>query len=161
MTNMHLVSLVDHEQVMKISQIIQLIFPYPPLATGECIMSASTTQTSPPSVPSSPRLLLRYAPPWPELSPRADYWYWRLEQVLSAILWAGKKTGRIEDYAFADVLGPCFETWPESLDGRHIGAYSIKDAPSTRFFKVGRLIVILNSPRIAPHSLALSITYRK
>ena len=109
-------------------------------------MSTTTQTTAPTSVahPTATASRLRYSPPWPELSPRAGYWYWRLSQVITVGLWIAKKAGRIGGYAMTDVLGPCPEAWPESLDGKHFGRYSVKGCDSTLFYKVGRLVVIVD-----------------
>ena len=89
---------------------------------------------------------LRYAPPWPELSPRADYWYGKLERVISGGLWVAKKCGRIEDYFVGDVLEA--DAWPESLDGKHFGRFSMgRGLNVSSRYKVGRLIVIVDLKR--------------
>ena len=106
--------------------------------------TATTTISQQPLPPSTLRPRLRYAPPWPELSPRADYWYWRLEQVITAGLWIAKKLGRIEGYFMTDVLGPLPRTWPESLDGKHFGVYTIEGSDRSRFYKIWRLVVIVD-----------------
>ena len=86
---------------------------------------------------------LRYAPPWPEPSPRECYWYSRLARVISAGLWMTKKLGRIEDYVVVDVLDPV-EAWPESLDGKHFGRYAVKGFNRTSFYKIGRMVVVVD-----------------
>ena len=94
---------------------------------------------------SSPRL--RYAPPWPEPSPRECYWYSRLARVISAGLWMTKKLGRIEDYVVVDVLDPV-DAWPESLDGKHFGVFTMKGSDWSRFYKIGRMIVVVDLIRV-------------
>ena len=93
--------------------------------------------------PSSLHRPLRYAPPWPELSPRAVYWYGWLDRVISGGLWVAKATGRIEDYYVSDVR-LCFQAWPDSMDGKHFGQYPSEwRGSTTRFYKVGRLVVVV------------------
>ena len=109
------------------------------------IHETATASTTVESVNSLPRNL-KYAPPWSELTPRQAYWYWKLDRVISGILWVAKKRGLVTGYFCDDVKGHCFQAWPPSMDGKHFGIYEQwpQGSPSCRFIKVGRLVVIVD-----------------
>lgn len=110
-------------------------------ATDTQTAQTTTTQATPNTIK---RPLHRYSPPWKPLSPRAEFWYGKLERLTEAGLWLFRAVTRgkiADDYFISDVTDALW-VWPESLDHKHFGQWR-EEGSETRFIKIGRLVVLV------------------